>query len=311
MATDYSSRDADAKFTFYVPLWKRNGIPLELFDDYWRDVHGPVCARLPGQFQYWQWHVGHNTGGIFPVEPGVDYRCAEEEQFDGIAELTFLTLQDREAWLTASAILMDDEHNLFRKAIGYVTGAGNSRTYVDRLEEGAPNGSQGAVKYHVMFKMKGKPSDRATVEAFRGYMTGEFAASAARSEHVAKLRLHLFEPPDVTRPPAAGVDHADPPERLVQAACEIAFRTGLDRESFFASRSYADAVKDLAHFVSHCLPFPERSGYTFVYNGQMTLSGHRGSRTAECITAIGATNQLRKNITELMGIREPNPSRER
>ena len=70
--TDYSSRDKDARLTFYVLLWKRRGITLEQFDDYWRDVHGPVCARLPGQFQYWQYHVAHNEGGLFPAVEGVD-----------------------------------------------------------------------------------------------------------------------------------------------------------------------------------------------------------------------------------------------
>ena len=70
--TEYSSRDNDARLTFYVPLWKRNGITLGQFDDYWRDVHGPVCARLPGQYQYWQFHVAHNEGGIFPALGGVD-----------------------------------------------------------------------------------------------------------------------------------------------------------------------------------------------------------------------------------------------
>ncbi|MGA9379639.1 MAG: EthD domain-containing protein, partial [Phormidium sp.] len=57
---DYSARDRNGKVAFYVLLWKRKGISLELFDDYWRDVHGPVCARLPGQHQYWQFHVAHN-----------------------------------------------------------------------------------------------------------------------------------------------------------------------------------------------------------------------------------------------------------
>ena len=38
----------------------------------------------------------------------------------------------------------------------------------------------------------------------------------------------------------------------------------------------------------------------------MTLAGRRGSRTAELITALGATNQVRDDIAALMGIREPN-----
>ena len=113
--------------TFYVLLWKRKGISLAGFDDYWRDVHGPVCARLPGQFQYWQFHVAHNEGGIFPAGSGVSYSTADEDQFDGIAELTFRSLADRQTWFDAAGILMDDEHNIFSKAIGYVTEPGNSR----------------------------------------------------------------------------------------------------------------------------------------------------------------------------------------
>ena len=87
MATDYSARDHEAKVTFYVLLWKRHAITQEMFDDYWRDVHGPVCARLPGQYQYWQFHVAPNEGGIFPDNKSVII-VRDEDQFSGIAELT-------------------------------------------------------------------------------------------------------------------------------------------------------------------------------------------------------------------------------
>src|SRR3989442_10383075 len=103
---NYASRDQQGKVTFYVLLWKRQGISLELFDDYWRNVHGPVCARLPGQFQYWQLHVAHNEGGIWPEIAGVGYTTSEENNFDGIAELTFRSDQDRTTWFHAAGILM-------------------------------------------------------------------------------------------------------------------------------------------------------------------------------------------------------------
>src|SRR5215217_8518957 len=70
---EYAARDSQGRLTFYVLLWKRRGITQQQFDDYWRDVHGPVCARLPGQCQYWQWHVHHNVGGIFPAIAGVEH----------------------------------------------------------------------------------------------------------------------------------------------------------------------------------------------------------------------------------------------
>src|SRR5437868_6768528 len=96
--TDYSERDAAGKVVFYVLLWKRKGISLRLFDDYWRNVHGPVCARLPGQYQYWQLHVAHDEGGVWPQIDGIDYSITPEAEFDGIAELTFKTPEDRVTW---------------------------------------------------------------------------------------------------------------------------------------------------------------------------------------------------------------------
>jgi hypothetical protein len=195
-AANYSARDQQGKVAFYVLLWKRKGISLELFDDYWRNVHGPVCARLPGQFQYWQLHVAHNDGGIWPEVQGISYKTTEADNFDGIAELTFRSDQDRTTWFRAAGILMDDEHNLFSKAIGYNSNPGNSITYVDRIPDGEPNGSLGVPKFHVMVKK----SDGASVDKFRSYLKDTFATKAAASELVLKLRLHLFEEVDASRP---------------------------------------------------------------------------------------------------------------
>lgn len=299
---DYSSRDGQAHVVFYVLLWKRRGITQEQFDDYWRDVHGPVCARLPRQFQYWQWHVGHNIGGIFPALDKINVSSSDEEQFDGIAELTFSSDEDRKEWYKAAAILMDDERNIFSKAIGYETAEGNSKTYVDRIEVGDPNGGQqGAIKYHVQLRQAEGLSDR----EFRGHLTRDFAPAVARSPYVCKFRLHLFEKPDTSRPDAAGVSHFESAPRLYQAAYEIAFRSGIDRENFFAS-DFAEAVKDHHRYVRQVSAFPERAGYTFVYNRKMTLAGQRGSRVAELIADLGAKNQVRENINVLMGIQEPN-----
>lgn len=302
MATDYSARDNDAKVTFYVLLWKRNGIALESFDDYWRDVHGPVCARLPGQFQYWQFHVAHAKGGIFPAVEGVAHSTLKASQFDGIAELTHKSVKDRDTWFEAASILMDDEHNVFSKAIGYITDEGNSITYVDGIEEGAPNGGPNVKKFHVMVKK----ANTVSIGDFRAYMKDTFAANVVNSDKLLKFRLHLFEKPDLSRPDAAGVSHSESEEELYQAAFELAFKNGLDMEHFFVSKEYAAAVADQAKFVRQISPFPERDTYAFVYNSMMTLMGRRGSRTAGLITKLGANNQLCNDIADLLGIKEPN-----
>jgi hypothetical protein len=293
---DYATRDQKGKVAFYVLLWKREGISLELFDEYWRDVHGPVCARLPGQYQYWQFHVAHNEGGFCPQIFGLDYSLTPEDNFDGIAELTFENETERQTWFEAAGMLMDDEHNLFKKAIGYTTSLGNSITYLDRIVDGTPNGKVGAVKFHVMVKK----TPMVTVEAFRKYMKETFVPAIIKSDALLKFRLHLFDAVDNSRPDAAGVIHSESPDKQYQAAYEIAFANHLERERFFASAEYATAIREAAKYIKQIRPFPERTAYTFVYDGKMTLAGQRSSSVAGLITEIGAVNQIKDDITSLM-----------
>ena len=257
---DYAIRDQKGKAVFYVLLWKKKGITLDNFDDYWRDVHGPVCARLPGQHQYWQFHLAHNEGDLLPAIDGIEYNTLAEDQFDGIAQLTFETEEERQTWFQAAAILMDDEHNLFSKAIGYNTSPGNSKTYVDGIERGDPNGKLGILKFHVMVKK----SDAVSVDEFRKYMADSFAPTVVKSNSVLKFRLHLFEEVDNSRPDAAGVIHYEPQEKQYQAAFEIAFSNPLEMGKFFASKEYAQAVKNQSKYVQQINAFPERSAYTLV-----------------------------------------------
>ncbi|ARV57823.1 carboxymuconolactone decarboxylase [Nostocales cyanobacterium HT-58-2] len=293
---DYAVRDQNGKLAFYVLLWKRKGISLELFDDYWRNVHGPLCARLPGQHQYWQFHVAPSEGGIWPRVNSVDDTCPQEDQFNGIAELTFTTEAELQAYLQSFGILMADEHNLFSKAIAYTTSVGNSKTYIDRIPTGEPNGELGVIKFHVIVKK----SDAVSVEAFRRYMTDTFAPAVVQSDSVMKFRLHLLEEVDNSRPDNDGVSRFEPPHKQYQAAFEIAFANPLEMETFFASKEYAQAVKDQAQYVKQVFPFPERSAYTFVYDGKMTLAGQCSSKVAELIVKVGATNQLKEDVVSLM-----------
>ena len=293
---DLSQRDENALVTFYVPLWKRSGLRLDLFDDYWRDVHGPVCARLPGQYQYWQFHVAHNLGGLFPSIDGVGMFSSEEEQFDGIAELTFRTVEDRAIWFEAAGILMADEHNIFRIGLGYVTSPGNSKTWLDRIECPAPNGNTGLVRMHVQVRQK----VGTTTEEFRSYLTEVFAPNVSKSSHILKLRTHLFEKPDLSRPDAAGVSHSLPESLLYQAAFEIAFRNNLEMEYFFASTEFSDATSGINKVVSQLNAYPEKDPYCFVYDGKMTTAGQRGSRTAYLITDTGAINQTQEYVLDLI-----------
>ncbi len=295
---DFSDRDQPGQVAFFVLLWKRKGLDLTLFDNYWRDVHGPVCARLPGQFQYWQYHVNPNNGGITPQIAGIEYTTVDSDQFAGIAELTFKTPEDRVTWFQAAAVLMDDEHNIFSKAIGYNTSLGNSITFVDSLVNGAPNGATLASLVRLFVMIKKNPAVSPT--EFQAYFKDQFAPAIAKSSHLAKLRLNLFDEVDGTRPPAAGVEHSEPADKSYHACLELAFENNLELESFFASPEYKATEAEQTKYISAIATFPTHFVNTFVYDSSMTLAGQRGSSVAQLITEIGAINQLKPDIVELM-----------
>jgi catechol 2,3-dioxygenase-like lactoylglutathione lyase family enzyme/ketosteroid isomerase-like protein len=293
---NYASRDQASEVAFYVLLWKRKDLSLKTFDDYWRDVHGPVCARLPDQHQYWQFHLAHNSGDLMPPLPGIETVCSEEDQIDGIAELTFKSSDERTNWFKAAALLMDDERNLFSKAIGYNTSAGHSQTMVDSIDLGAPNGPLGVLKYHLLIQKV----DNVDSQTFQRYLQETLGPTLAASDLLLKLRLHLFDAVDNSRPDAPDVVHTEAPEKQYQAALEIAFLNHHDKAAFFASDLFLQATAQLQRYVRRVNCFPERSVYTFVYDGQMTTAGQRSANVAELISTVGATNQLEQEVTSLM-----------
>ena len=288
--------DPREEVVFYVPLWIRNGISLDQFDNYWRDVHGPVCARLPGQMEYWQYRLSPYTGGIFPEIKNIKVNTDPEDQFLGIAELTFSSVEERNEWFTASAILMDDEHNIFSKAIGYTTSLGNTRTVMSRLSEPYPNGSLSEIRYHVLIRKE----DAVSVDDFRDYIKDTLIHAISKRQEVVQLRYHLFDAIDLSRPDAQGVEHVEKDGKDYHAAFEISFANGLDRESFFASKEFQSALSDGAFMIDMIKPCEERFTATFVRDHQMTLAGQRGSSVAQLVNDLGALNQIRDDILNLM-----------
>ena len=126
---------------------------------------------------------------------------------------------------------MADEHNLFRKAIGYIT-ARAIHGPVDGIQVGDPNGGLDAVDFHVLVRK----ADQVETGDFRRYMTEQLAQKAAGSPHVLKFRLHLFEPLDTGRPEAAGVVHDEASEKQYHAASRSASASPLRGSSSSARR---------------------------------------------------------------------------
>ena len=284
---DYTGRDIAIETLFYTPLKGRTGLTTEQFRAYWKDAHGPLCARLPGLFQYKQFHLLPDGGGIWPAPAGVARVTPADEQIDGIAELTFTSDDNRQAWVDAGLPLMIDEQNCFDETIGYLVTGKRSQTYVDRLQNDVPNGPIGAARYHVLLKRKhGVSTDR-----LREFLLGQFAPNIARHPLVLKFRLHLLDEYTKPAPPAPNVFHEPSMERQIHAAFEIAFSTRLELAQFLASDEYERAIAGIGEIVRQMSVFAEEAAYSLV---------QRSPAVAKIITDAGATSNLSADVVKLM-----------
>ncbi|MEH2405340.1 EthD domain-containing protein [Nostoc sp.] len=211
---NYSEDNQDVTTVLYILIQKKKEIDYQTFYSYWKNVHGPVSARLPGQYQYWQYHLTYNWDDIWPGIDGIEYTISEEEQLDGIAELTFTSDENFQAWVNTIAILDSDQQNFVNKAVMYRTNRSNSKTYVNSIQNSSAIGKLDVIKFHVMLKK----ANAITVDEFRKYMVDIFPESFVKSDLILKFRLHLLEDHDNSLPPAPRVSNYEPLEKQYQAA---------------------------------------------------------------------------------------------
>lgn len=291
---DYAARDASIAINSYTTVLRRPRVPHALFATYWRDVHGPLCARIPGLAWYVQNHLSreqdaHLWPAIAGIAPFPDY------ELDGGVEIGFASKADQDVFDAASHILFADEQNMFAATVAYALPNG-SRTLVDRLPDRVPNGDDGVDRIHVHFGARG--NDAAAFGAFMG----DFAAALAADPAVLKLRLHLPDRYDNANPapPAPNVDHLVPAERALIAVVELAFETPLARRAFFESDAFRATQDAQTAHIAHASAFAVSGVYTYVRDKQLTTAGLRGSRAAQLIERLGANNQLAPAVLDLM-----------
>jgi hypothetical protein len=288
--TDYGARDARITSQTYSPVRRIETLPPELFVHYWRDVHAPLCSRLPGLGFYVQHHFARLApANLWPLAEGVK---PMDLVLDGAVELGFADMAGQEAFIAASPILFGDELNLFGHDLAYYLPQG-SKTYIDRQPDGVPNGPDKLHRLHVHFN--GGPG-----EDFKAWAR-DLASHLASSEAVHKLRLHLPEPydNDAPSPPSPGVDHHASVERQSLAVMEIGFETALSARTYFDTEHFQSTLAGQARHVRHLGVFLVTGVFTFVRDGKPTLAGLRGSRQAEIIERIGATGQAGPEINRL------------
>jgi hypothetical protein len=297
---DHGARDRTVAVNSYTTVLGRAAVPEEAFRAYWRDVHGPVCSRVPGLGFYVQHHFARQrdahawpaTGGVGPL-PGY--------VLDGAVEIGWASTDDQATFQDASDVLFSDEQNVFEETAAYPLPEG-STTVVDRQPDPVPNGPDPYDRVHVHVA----PAPGRADELAR-FLTTEFAPVAADSPDVVKLRIHLPGPHDNAspNPPAPNVGHTLPDDRVELAVLELAFTDPLARRRFLDGDAFAATHDRWAALASSVTPFPVTGVHVFVRDGGLTTAGLRGSRVAELISALAAANQVGDEVVHLMRTGRP------
>jgi hypothetical protein len=294
ITSDFAERDAAIAINSYTTVLRRPRVPHEVFATYWRDVHGPLCSRIPGLAWYVQHHLAREQDAhLWPTIDGIapfpDY------ELDGGVEIGFADAEDQATFNDGSHILFADEQNMFAATVAYAL-PGGSRTLVDRMPNPIQNADDGIDRIHVHFGAGGSEA-----ESFCGFMAG-FAETLAADPAVLKLRLHLPERYDNANPapPAPNVDHSVPPERARIAVMELAFESPLTRRAFFEADLFTATEDGQKRHIVHASAFAVSGVYTYVRDKQLTVAGLRGSRQAQLIERLGADNQLSPDVCRLM-----------
>src|SRR6202012_5785771 len=101
-----------------------------------------------------------------PRLPGVSPRPPAEDDFWGVPEATFVTMEGLAEFQAASKVQMDDGINFLQELIGYSSIAENTVTVSDRTGLPAPDGHDGLVR-HLLFLRR---RDGVTTGDFRRFV---------------------------------------------------------------------------------------------------------------------------------------------
>lgn len=292
---DHGARDASITINSYTTVLGRQAVPEDSFRAYWRDVHGPLCSRVPGLGWYVQHHFSRRQDAHLWESPA-SVGPIPGYELDGAVEIGWKTADTQAEFQDAASILFSDEQNVFEETAAYPLPSG-STTVFDRQADAIPNGRDSLDRLHVHFTPK--PGQASALSA---YLREDLAAVAKDSPEVVKVRVHAPDDHDnsTPSPPAPNVEHTVVADRVSLVILEIAFVDPLARRRFFASSAYQATLDHQEEVAAFITAFPVSGVFTFVRDGELTTAGLRGSRVAELITGMAASNQVEPSVQTLM-----------
>jgi hypothetical protein len=279
--------------TLVIPLRAKDAMALPDFYEYWLNAHVTLPARLPGISSIWL-HVVSFDRQLWPRLPGVSHRPEPADEFHGVPEATFVTLDDLELFQASSLQQMEDGVNFLQEMIAYRSLGPHSATIVDELADAAPDGHDGLLR-HLVF-LRGRPGVGAA--QLREFVDGTLVPAWAGSAEVLKLRRHLFEEVEVTLD-HPGVVMSKPLDLQYQAAVEVVVADESALARFAASPAWTQTSAGLAAHCGAVHAARVDRCITTKYRGAITLAGVRGVAVADAIRRAAAKSQLAPAVCAL------------
>jgi hypothetical protein len=272
--------------------WKKPQLDLEDVLRYWRDVHSPAIARRPGIWEYRHFQFEPVASDLFEPVKGLDFRCPRSEQLMWTSDVRYASQAGLDAFSAepdpeTRGHLLGDIELIVDQSTTYRVLGDLGRTLVDRSGEAQPQGRPAHPAFGLFVRHRGDEA------AFRALLSAT-AAEWAADEDVIRLRLSLFEAPDMEAERASGYPiKTHPPERQYQAWIDLSL-------SAPDALSRLVAVSRLADEVATIHAYPVRAVYTSNRDGRPTFVGLRGYPAYAALTALGGYNQAEPAILQWM-----------
>lgn len=255
-------------------LARKQGISVDLFSRYWRDVHGVLAVRIPGFASYTQYHV---TPVSAPAQRADDF------VMDGFAEVCFNQADDRNAMATSDVVplILRDELNVFSRTLLYALASGASQTY-RALDTPQADYSEPTASYVLV----ARSPPEASADDVASALDTELLPTLLTSAGLTALRRHLLASGDPSQwNTAPGVDNTERGPRNSAVIHlhwddEAAAKAALD--TLMAQRWPLFPQVQIYRVTARC---------AMVAGGCPTHLGLRGLDTWRTIVEAGAENQ--------------------
>jgi hypothetical protein len=273
--------------------WRKPGLDLDSVRNYWRDVHSPAISRRLGIYTYRHCPFDAVRPDVFGAVRGVERSAPADAQLQWQSDVAYLDDAGLAAFLGSpsspevTAELLADIEMIVEASTTYKSVGGNLWTHVDRIAHPKSGPSQ-SPRYGLFFRSRAdEPGFRTAVRTV--------ATRWAGHDGVLRLRMNLFDKPDMAAERKAGYPVKTHPEELqYQAWIDLV----VEQED--VTDSLAKAAGDLGDAVAALHAYPVPAMYTFVFQGRPTILGLRGYAASVAIDSLDAKQALDERLLEWM-----------